>query len=159
MIRGLFETHIFVQSLERSIEFYSDILGLELCHVESERKVAFFWIGSRKKAMLGVWESNKEKIEKRHFAFECSADDVLKKAVLFLKERNLKARNFLRNGTEQPMVFAWMPAVAIYFDDPDGHELELIGILEGKGRPELGVLSYEQWIEQTVFQNSKREQK
>jgi catechol 2,3-dioxygenase-like lactoylglutathione lyase family enzyme len=150
MIKGLFETHIFVRSLERSIDFYRNIMGLELCHVETERKVAFFWIGSPRKAMLGIWESDNDKIEKRHFAFECNADDVLNKATNFLKERNIKARNFLRNETEQPMVFAWMPAVAIYFDDPDGHELELIGILDGEGKPKLGVLSYEQWIEQTL---------
>jgi len=43
------------------------------------------------------------------------------------------------------MVFAWMPSIAIYFDDPDGNVLEFIAILEGKGRPELGIISYEHW--------------
>ena len=45
------------------------------------------------------------------------------------------------------MVFAWMPAVAIYFDDPDGHILEFIAILNGEGKPEPGVISYEEWME------------
>jgi hypothetical protein len=45
------------------------------------------------------------------------------------------------------MVFAWMPAISIYFDDPDGHSLEFIGILEGKSRPENGIISYERWKE------------
>jgi lactoylglutathione lyase len=44
------------------------------------------------------------------------------------------------------MVFAWMPAIAIYFTDPDGHELEFIAILEGKARPGAGVISYEEWM-------------
>jgi lactoylglutathione lyase len=44
------------------------------------------------------------------------------------------------------MVFAWMPAVAIYFNDPDGHSLEFIAILPGKPRPELGVISFDEWI-------------
>lgn len=44
------------------------------------------------------------------------------------------------------MVFAWMPALAIYFKDPDGHDLEFIAILEGEGKPELGVINYEKWL-------------
>ena len=69
------------------------------------------------------------------------------KSVSFLKERNISPYNFLKDGTEAPMVFAWMPAIAIYFNDPDGHYLEFIAILEGKSRSELGVISYEKWRE------------
>jgi lactoylglutathione lyase len=54
MIKGLFETHLFVEDLERSIVFYKDILGLEQCHFEAERRAAFFWIGQPKNAMLGL---------------------------------------------------------------------------------------------------------
>jgi lactoylglutathione lyase len=39
-----------------------------------------------------------------------------------------------------------MPAIAIYFNDPDGNQIEFIAILEGKARPELGVISYEEWL-------------
>ena len=45
------------------------------------------------------------------------------------------------------MVFAWMPAISIYFDDPDGHSLEFIGILNGESKPENGIVSYEKWKE------------
>ena len=45
------------------------------------------------------------------------------------------------------MVFAWMPALAIYFDDPDGHSLEFIAMLPGTPRPELGVQSWDAWQE------------
>jgi len=48
---------------------------------------------------------------------------------------------------ERAMVFTWMPAVSIYFDDPDGHSLEFIGKLDGKTFPEMGVVSYEDWLE------------
>jgi lactoylglutathione lyase len=44
------------------------------------------------------------------------------------------------------MVFAWMPAIAIYFKDPDLHELELIDKLPQKPRPEFGIVSYEDWM-------------
>lgn len=145
MIKGLFETHIFVEDLERSINFYKNVLGLIYCGYNEVRRVAFFWIGEPKGAMLGLWEKPKNEIDVRHFAFRCDVDDVLNKSVAFLKERNLQPYNFLKDGNEEPMVFAWMPAIAIYFKDPDGHELEFIAMLEGEGKPELGVLSYEKW--------------
>jgi lactoylglutathione lyase len=146
MIKGLYETHLFVENLERSINFYSNILGLEKCYFDKERKAAFFWIGKPKEAMLGLWQKPTAEIEKRHFAFRCDKEDILGKSVLFLKSRNLQPYNFLKDGTEKPMVFAWMPAIAIYFNDPDGHYLEFISILEGEGKPELGVISYEEWV-------------
>jgi len=146
MIKGLFETHIYVEDLVRSIDFYSNTLGLTQCHYDEARKIAFFWIGKPKEAMLGVWEKPKAEIDIRHFAFSCELDDVLNKSVGFLESKNLKPYNFLNNGNHEPMVFAWMPALAIYFNDPDGHALEFISILDGEARPELGVISYEEWL-------------
>ncbi|WP_113660694.1 VOC family protein [Pedobacter nanyangensis] len=147
MIKGLFETHLFVEDLERSVNFYKNVLGLIACGYNDERRVAFFWIGEPKGAMLGLWEKPKSEIDIRHFAFRCDVDEVLNKSIGFLKERNLQPYNFLKDGKEKPMVFAWMPAVAIYFKDPDGHELEFIAMLEGEGKPELGVISYEEWLQ------------
>jgi len=148
MIKGLYETHLFVENIDVSISFYKDTLGLEQCHYEKQRKAAFFWIGKPQEAMLGLWEKPKQEIDRRHFAFRCDAQDILYRSVDFLKSRNLKPYNFLKDGSEKPMVFAWMPAIAIYFKDPDGHELEFIAILDGQPRPELGVISYEEWEEQ-----------
>ena len=121
MIKGLYETHLFVENLERSIEFYSILLGLEKCHYEEERRASFFWIGESKKSMLGLWEKPKDEIDIRHFAFECEPEWIMNESVDFLKKRNLEFKNFLNDGTERPMVFAWMPAISIYFNDPDGH--------------------------------------
>ncbi len=146
MIKGLFETHIYVTDLERSVQFYAETLGLEQCHYEAERRVAFFWIGAPQQQMLGVWEASKGSIDKRHFAFECDADWVLNASIDWLKEREIPFRNFLKEASERPMVFAWMPAVAIYFDDPDGHSLEFIAKLDGRPRPDKGVVSYEAWL-------------
>jgi lactoylglutathione lyase len=145
MIKGLYETHLVVENLETSIEFYRNVLGLEQCYYDEERRIAFFWIGKPKQAMLGLWEKPKEEIYKQHFAFCCDVEDILHKSVPFLKERNLKPYDFFNNETDEPMVFAWMPAVAIYFDDPDGHCLEFIAILDGKARADLGVISYSEW--------------
>ncbi|WP_405569113.1 VOC family protein [Winogradskyella sp. Asnod2-B02-A] len=146
MIKGLYETHLFVENLETSIDFYKNVLQLKLCHFEEERRVAFFWIGKPKEAMLGLWEKPKSEIEKRHFAFRCDKEFILNQSTDFLNEHGLKPYNFLNNGTDMPMVFAWMPAIAIYFSDPDGHYLEFIAILDGEAKPELGIVSYEEWI-------------
>lgn len=146
MIKGLFETHLYVRDLQRSIIFYRDVLGLEYCYADDERNIAFFWIGAPRKAMLGLWQMPEEQVQPRHFAFECDSDWVLQQSVAFLNERNIACYNFLKDGIEQPMVFAWMPAVSIYFDDPDGHSLEFIGILPGNSKPALGVVSYEEWM-------------
>jgi len=147
MIKGLYETHVFVENLERSIDFYQNKLGLEFCHYEKQRRIAFFWIGLSKQYMLGLWEKPKNELAPRHFAFRCEAADILQHSAGYLKERGLKPYNFLKDGTDRPMVFAWMPAIAIYFDDPDGNVLEFIAILKGAARPEKGVLSYEEWLQ------------
>lgn len=146
MITGLYETHLFVKDLEHSISFYKNVLGLKQCRYEEERRVAFFWIGVDKQAMLGLWEKPKEEIQPRHFAFSTERDFILNKSVNFLKENGLKPYNFLKDGSEQPMVFAWMPALAIYFNDPDGHALEFIAVLEGNAKPNAGVMTYSDWL-------------
>jgi len=107
----------------------------------------FFWIGKPKQAMLGLLEKPKEEINIRHFAFSCDAEDILNNSVNFLNQRNLIPYNFLKDRTERPMVFAWMPAIAIYFNDPDGHVLKFIAILGEEGKPGLGVILYEQWLQ------------
>jgi len=146
MIKGLFETHIDVEDLERSIDFYKNVMGLTQCYYEEGRRIAFFWVGEPKGAMLGLWEKPKGEVCVKHFAFRCDVDDVLNKSVTFLQKNNLKPYNFLKSDDLAPMVFAWMPAVAIYFNDPDGNALEFIAILEGEAKPKLGVISYPDWL-------------
>lgn len=148
MIKGLYETHLYVEDLNRSVRFYQEVLGLKLCRFNEERRTAFFWIGDDKQQMLGLWEKPKAEIDLRHFAFECDPEWVLNDSIEFLKSHNLNFWNFLQDDKEQPMVFCWMPAIAIYFSDPDGHYLEFIGILPGETRSndEKRVVTYEEWL-------------
>lgn len=148
MIKGLYETHLFVENLERSIDFYTEVLRLKQCRYNADRRTAFFWIGGDKKFMLGLWEKPKEEIDIRHFAFECDPEWIRKESVGFLKSHNIKSWNFLDNKQDQPMVFCWVPAISIYFNDPDGHELEFIGILPGNSKTdqEKRVVTYEEWL-------------
>jgi lactoylglutathione lyase len=54
-VLGLFEIHLTVSDLQRSIGFYRDIVGLQLMFEVSERNAAFFWIGDSRHSMLGLW--------------------------------------------------------------------------------------------------------
>lgn len=102
--------------------------------------------------MLGLWETPPWSAEEsktlpvtaQHLAFEVSPPD-LNRVIACAKERGIEVRNFFDQVTSVPSVFGWMPAASIYFNDPDGHLLEFIAILRGKPRPELGVLSLEEW--------------
>ncbi|MGB1285179.1 MAG: VOC family protein [Aggregatilineales bacterium] len=144
MIDGLFETHLRVSNLEASMRFYGETLALPFAHIDEKRRAAFYWIGGHNQAMLGLWEHPKEQIFRQHFAFRVSLDN-LHQSVDWLKDRDLQPRNFFNDGTEHPMVFAWMPALAIYFTDPDGHSLEFIAPLSGTPQPEMGIVSWEDW--------------
>ncbi|MCA9965486.1 MAG: VOC family protein [Anaerolineales bacterium] len=144
MINGLFETHINVTDLERSMAFYGEVLGLELGLLQEERRIAFYWLGGRGEAMLGLWE-RPELVQRQHFAFRSTVDDIRERVVPFLKGKGLAVHNFLEDDTERPLVFGWMPAIAIYFTDPDGHSLEFIAMLPDEPRPEVGQVTWDVW--------------
>ncbi len=152
MIHGLFETHINVSDLDRSVTFYRDVLGLKTGRREKDRRVAFMWMGGWGESMLGLWEKPADEVFPQHYAFRSTVDEVLGKSVAWLDERGLDCHNFLNDGSKRPMVFGWMPAIAIYFKDPDGHSLELIAMLSGAPRAEVGVVSWDEWQQLTAKQ-------
>lgn len=146
IIQGLFETHIKTRNLEKSIEFYQEVLGLTLGHLEQRRRVAFFWIGAPGQAMLGVWETPEESWTKNHFAFTTTLEH-LRTIREWLSEHGLEYRNFSGSNTGSLEVLAWMPAISVYFSDPDMHSLEFIAMLPDAPRPDLGVIAWERWEE------------
>ena len=50
-IKHIFEAHIIVRNLQRSVAFYRDVLGLEVGIEQPERPAAFFWVGGRGRSM------------------------------------------------------------------------------------------------------------
>jgi len=145
-IRDLFETHLTVADLQRSMAFYGDVLGLELASVIPERRVAFYWIGGAGKAMLGLWETRNVPLQmKLHLAFTVDLPDLLASPAR-LRAANIPPRDFAGNPTEEPVVLAWMPAASIYFFDPDGHQLEFLCMLPDTAQPELGVVGWSAWL-------------
>ena len=145
-IRDLFETHLTVSDLDRSVAFYRDRLRLPVARLFPDRRVAFFWIGAPGKAMLGLWEtgSSPQKMS-LHTAFEVSLESVLA-SPRALQEAGIAPLDFDGNPATEPVVLGWMPAAAIYFHDPDGNLLEFLSMLPEAPRPDLGVIPWSVWL-------------
>ena len=146
-IRGLFEAHLTVSDLERSIAFYRDVLGLKLAHRIPARQVAFFWVPASDKAMLGLWSIGTSPLRMRlHIAFDVALPQVFE-SIAALRRAGLTPRSGGADGKpiDEPIVRSWMPAASVYFDDPDGHSLEFICMLDEAPRPELGQIAWSEW--------------
>jgi lactoylglutathione lyase len=150
-IRGLFETHLTVSDLQRSIRFYCDIVGLRLALEIPERGAAFFWIGnpshSSIRSMLGIWSIGTTPIGMRlHVAFEVEKINDLLSAPQLLKAQGIVPLSFFGTESMEPSVIGWMPAAAIYFKDPDGNLIEYLTMLDDNlRRPEIGIISWSEW--------------
>lgn len=141
----LFEAHLTVASLDTSIAFYRDRLGLQLAHVAPARQAAFLWVGSPGTTMLGLWAGGSAPQKPTtHIAFEASLNDVLA-APEALRAAGITPLDFDGRPTNEPVVIAWMPAASIYFHDPDGHLLEYIAMLPDDRRGDDGVITWREW--------------
>jgi lactoylglutathione lyase len=142
VVRGLFETHLTVADLPRSVAFYRDVVGLPVALDLPERGAAFHWIGEPGQAMLGLWSIGSAPIAMQlHVAFAMDLDDVLA-APERLRALGIEPQSFFGEPTDEPSFIGWMPAAAVYFRDPDGHLLEHLAMLEGPARPELGIVPW-----------------
>ena len=148
-VRRLFETHLSVSDLQRSIGFYLDVVGLKLAFEASDRNVAFFWIGDSERSMLGLWSLGTAPLGLRlHLAFDVALDDLLG-APKQLKKQGIKPLSFFGVETTEPSVISLMPAASVYFQDPDGHMLEYVSMLEIGPRPDLGIITWSEWLDQS----------
>lgn len=144
MFKRLYETHINVVDLERAMTFYEH-LGLELGMLEETRRIAFYFIGGWNQSMLGLWEKPREEIFPLHYAFEVDLDQ-LEPTANRLREAGIALTDFFGRTADVPTVFGWMPAASYYFNDPDGHQLEVLARLPGTPHPELGIVTLPQWL-------------
>ncbi len=144
-VSGLFEAHLTVSDLKRSVAFYRDVVGLSPAQELPERDAAFFWIGAPGHAMLGLWDLGSAPIAlSLHLAFAASLEDVLG-AGERLRSFGVTPLSFFATETNEPSVIAWMPAASVYFRDPDGHLLEYLAMLDAPSRPDGGIVPWSTW--------------
>jgi len=129
-IKRLFEAHIIVRDLQRSLRS-TEMCWMEVGIEQPERPAAFFWVGGRGKSMLGIFTLGRL----------ADADDAASSILSgeaggspsgpqsYDLRHNPKGRRTPlpeRRTVDEPIVFAWMPAASIIFDDPDGNLLDTL---------------------------------
>jgi lactoylglutathione lyase len=144
-VRGLFETHLTVRDVPRSVAFYRDVVGLPLALDLPERNAAFMWVGERGRSMLGLWGiGSSVNSLTLHIAFDVTLEDLLASPER-LRGQDVTPLSFFGEETTEPDVLAWMPAAAVYFEDPDGHLLEYLTMLDTDARPDDGIVPWSKW--------------
>jgi len=76
--------------------------------------------------------------------FRVSLADVLA-APGALRAAGITPLDFDGRSTDQPIVFAWMPAASVFFRDPDGHLLDYLAMLPHEPRPADGIMPWRVW--------------
>jgi lactoylglutathione lyase len=144
-VGGLFETHLTVSDLSRSVAFYRDVVGLPIAFEMPERGAAFFWIARPGEAMLGLWSLGSAPVGlSLHIAFKTSLADVLG-ACARLRSFGVTPLSFFASEPDEPSVIGWMPAAAVYFRDPDGHLLEYLAMLNDPPQVDRGIVAWSEW--------------
>ncbi len=117
-IRGVYEVAIRVSDLARAENFYCKILGLKVGLRDEKRNWLFLRAADSSGIIVlqedqGTWPA-------QHLAFSVSESEIEK-----------SAKQLHNNGisVEGPLLHDWIPARSVYFEDPDGHALELCAVL------------------------------
>jgi lactoylglutathione lyase len=118
-IAGIYEVAIRVKDLARAEAFYKEQLGL----MEGLRDTSRNWLFLRAGGNAGmiVLQEDKSDWPTQHFAFTV-AENEIENAARALREKGVDVTG--------PFFQEWMPAKSIYFQDPDGHDLELCAPVE-----------------------------
>ncbi len=97
--------------------------------------------------MLGLWSIHSSPVRLRlHIAFQTELEQVIRSVEVLRAKGVVPRGNGGGREVDEPVVFPWMPAASVYFDDPDGHSLEYISILPDVARPDLsGTVKLSAW--------------
>ena len=117
-LEGIDHIAMGVRDIERSAEWYIDVLGFERLHDGMWDGVpTFIGKGNTGIALFPATQepklSSQREIRMLHLAFRASRENFL------IAQRELKKRG-IKFGFQDHEI-----AQSIYFDDPDGHQLEI----------------------------------
>lgn len=149
---GLYEAHLPVTDLERSVDFYVDHLGFEIGFGDpGGDSVLLLYEDEGTRWMLGLFRVDEVRHRhpaEHHVAFRMAAEDV-DRMVPMLEERGIRPLHPPTAPEEgrmrEPIVHGWMPAASVFFRDPDGHLLELIAELDEEPRPDVVYRPLSEW--------------
>lgn len=150
--RGLYEAHLPVTDLEKSIQFYVERLGFEHGFGRaSDGSVLLIYDRGELRWMLGLFEVD-EVLHRHpaeyHLSFRVSAVEV-DRVIPWLRQRGITpvhpSTAPLDGPMDEPIVHGWMPAAAVFFRDPDDHLLEMIADLAGPPRPDFAYRPLSEW--------------
>jgi ribosomal protein S18 acetylase RimI-like enzyme len=151
---GLFEAHLTVADLERSVEFYRDLVGLPLALELPERGAAFLWIGGAGKAMLGLWSLGSAPVAlSLHIALNASLQEVLR-ACNALRANGVTPLSFCGAETTEPSADYRPYSFTAFCDEhlrPHDFDPELSHVAESDGRPVGFLLARRRRQENTGF--------
>lgn len=149
---GLYEVHLPVTDVGRSLDFYVDRLGFEPGFGDrDDESVLLLYEDGRTRWMLGLFRV--DEVEHRHpaeyhVAFRVAGQDA-DRMVPMLEERGIRPLHPPtapeRGRMREPIVHGWMPAAAVFFRDPDEHLLELIAELDEEPRPDVVYRPLSEW--------------
>lgn len=149
---GLYETHLPVTDVARSVDFYVGRLGFDLGFGErGDESVLLLCEDGAARWMLGLFrvdEIRHRHPAEYHVAFRVAAEDA-DRMVPWLEGRGIRPVHpptAPRQGPmDEPVVHGWMPAAAVFFRDPDGHLLELVAELDEPARPDVVYRPLSEW--------------
>jgi lactoylglutathione lyase len=121
-IRGVYEVAIRVKDLAKAEPFYREALDLEVGIRDEKRNWLFLRAGGD--AGMVVLQEDKAEWPLQYFAFTLDEADI-ERAASMLRERGVEV--------EGPVFHQWMNSTSLYFDDPDGNQLELIAVHSHSG--------------------------
>jgi len=116
-IRGVYEVAIRVKDLAKAEPFYREALDLEIGIRDEKRNWLFLRAGGD--AGMVVLQEDKGEWPLQHFAFTLDEADI-DRAATMLRDRGV--------DVEGPVFHQWMNSTSLYFDDPDGNQLELLAV-------------------------------
>ena len=122
---------IVVRDIDETLEFFAEVLGLTQSERRIDRGLDFAQVRITDHTALAMWEG--ENIASQHFAFAISADEF--DAVYErLKAKGVSYGN-AEDGYGQPTLNGKGPDVeagaqgqgkSLYFEDPNGHRVEIM---------------------------------
>lgn len=142
--RGLYEAHLPVTDVARSLDYYVEKPGFEVGFGErDDESMLLRYEDGGTRWMLGLFRVDEIRYRhpaEYHVAFRVAGEDA-DRMVPWLEARGIRPVHPPtapeQGSMEEPIVHGWMPAAAVFFRDPDGHLLELIADLEEPPRADV----------------------